>query len=183
MVFPHEGAPSVAIADGRSVSLAPQGSMLKVIYLTPWKQVGIELAVAVFPGGDDANILGSKPLQEQLKIYIMEGLKAKVLALDIPGEGDQEVLVRCPDRYVSIWYVYLTLHFVQRIVNLEAIAAEEEKSHRSSSRTGASDGDGTWACAHAVARGAAGDPDKGGRRRHAAGGVTPVAGARARGHY
>ena len=35
VVFPNEGAPSVGIADDRSVSLAQQTCMLKVSVLTP----------------------------------------------------------------------------------------------------------------------------------------------------
>ena len=128
MVFPYEGAPSVNIADGRSVSLTQQTCMLKVSALTPWGQVSVRLAVAVLPGGDDVLILGSKTLREQLNINVMDGLMAKVMGPGIPGAGGQEELARRLGGHVSIRLVSLALDAVQEIVDLETAVGEEDES-------------------------------------------------------
>ena len=108
--------------------LAQQTCMLKVSVLTPRGQVGIRLAVAVLPGGNDVPMLGSKTLWEQVNIHVMDGSKAKVLGPDIPGAGGQEELARRPGGHVSIRHVYLTLDAVQPITDLEAPAGGEERA-------------------------------------------------------
>lgn len=79
IVFPYEGGPSVAVADGREQMISPQAGVLTSLRLTPWAPVVIRLAVVVFPGRDDVLILSSKMLREKINIDIMARLRAKAL--------------------------------------------------------------------------------------------------------
>lgn len=51
--------------------------------------MGIKLAMAVLPDGDDVLILESRALREKLNMDFMEGLKAKALGSGVMEMGDQ----------------------------------------------------------------------------------------------